>query len=194
MNSRAVPLISYLQICAPNVLSYTSYIEQKQQRNQSGSFLNFQVATLKSRRPNEVINAFMADDRGTVVVYNDDPLDTAFFWDLETREFLFEVKRKGKYKSLTLTHASFTPNGKYFVVSMRKTDETDYIRHPCVWNIQESTFTNSYVFLVLVLSKSFNPFLSHFVYSVVLAFYYSHLLGSIIFATSASLGFHPGGN
>ena len=79
----------------------------------------------------------MADESGTIVVYNDDLLDTAFFWDLETKEFLFQSKKRTFYKNLTLTHAAFSPNGNFFVVSQRKSDEKDYIRHPVVWNIKE---------------------------------------------------------
>lgn len=88
-------------------------------------------------RQNFKIQAYIVNSGGTVLAHNDEPLDVIFIWDVIKREQLFSIDRTG-YARFVLTLAAFTPDGTNFVLSIRRTNEDDYIRHPSVWNVEKS--------------------------------------------------------
>ena len=109
-----------------------------------------QLAVLKSSRPELDIRHFLVNSEGTVALWNTDkPCDQLFVWNLETREEMFVIEREG-YERLTMSHAEFTPNGRYFVSSARKTKKSDYIRHTAVWDIEKSEYSETCI-------KTFTP-------------------------------------
>ena len=95
-----------------------------------------EVAELRPPRLEDEIRAFLVDPQGRFVVYIC-PKERGVVWDVIKRQMLFKADREKCYEKLTLSHAAFTPNGRYFIVSQRKTDEADYIRHPVVWDVRE---------------------------------------------------------
>ena len=103
-----------------------------------------QVAVLKSSRPELDIQNFLVNADGTVALWNTDKPQPAncskmFVWNLETREEMFVIEREG-YERMTVAHAEFTPDGRYFMSSARKAKKSDYIRHTAVWDIQRSKY------------------------------------------------------
>ena len=99
-----------------------------------------QVAVLESSRSELDIRHFLVNSEGTVALWNaNKPCDQLFVWNLETREEMFVIEREG-FERLTMSHAEFTPDGLFFVSSMRKTKKSDYIRHTVVWDIQRSKY------------------------------------------------------
>lgn len=83
------------------------------------------------------IQAYIVNSEGTVLAHNDEPLEVIFIWDVVKREQLFSIDRTG-YTRFVLTLAAFTPDGTNFVLSIRRTNEDDYIRHPSVWDVDKS--------------------------------------------------------
>ena len=103
-----------------------------------------QVAVLKSSRPELDIQNFLVNADGTVALWNTDKPQPAnynqmFVWNLETREEMFVIEREG-YERMTVAHAEFTPDGRYFMSSARKAKKSDYIRHTAVWDIHRSKY------------------------------------------------------
>lgn len=111
-----------------------------------------QVAVLKSSRPELDIQNFLVNTEGTVALWiTEKPCDRQFVWNLETREEMFVIERDG-YERLTVSHAGFTPDGRFFVSSARKTKKADYIRHTAVWDILRSKCSQGHIKIVILVT------------------------------------------
>ena len=95
-----------------------------------------EVAELRPWPPAHELRAFLVDPPGRVVVFVSSE-EKGALWDVVQRKMLFKVERGACYERFTLTHAGFSPDGHYFVVSQRKADEKDWVRHPMVWDVHQ---------------------------------------------------------